>query len=541
MIIKGNIVDVVAQTIRKGIIHIDNGRISKIEHTHVSEEQYIVPGFIDAHIHIESSMMLPAEFARHAVVHGTVACVCDPHEIANVCGLKGIEYMIDNSRTVPMKFSFGAPSCVPATEFETSGARLDSHAIENLLQRKEIGFLAEMMDYVGVINDTEEVVRKLKAAKRHNKPIDGHAPELWGKNLEKYAGSGISTDHECMTLDEALEKIELGMKIQIREGSAAKNFDDLLPLVAQYADHLMFCSDDKHPDDLIANGHINSLAKRAIAKGYDPVKILRICSYNAIKHYKLNAGLLQLNDSADFVIVDNLTNLTILATYIDGRKVAENGEALFERVGAEKPVNQFNIEPISVSALEVAPQSGLLKAIVLDDGQLYTRTELVAPRVEGNNVVSDTEHDILKLIVLNRYQPSPPAIGFIKNFGLKKGALASTVAHDSHNIVAIGVSDEEITQAINAIINSKGGICATANGETLLLPLPVGGLMSTDDGATISRLYTQLDSKAKEMGTPLEAPFMTLAFMSLLVIPELKLSDRGLFDVSNFRFTSLFG
>lgn len=537
--VSGYIADVVNNKIIPGIITIENNSIISIEESNNAENQFIIPGFVDAHIHIESSMMLPSEFALHSMTHGTVACVCDPHEIANVCGIEGIDYMIKDGQKSPMKFFFGAPSCVPATTFDSAGAVIDAESIDKLLTRNDIHFLAEMMDYAGVIDGDKEVMNKIAAAHKHHKPIDGHAPELRGDGLVKYASSGISTDHECMSVPEAEEKIALGMKVLIREGSAAKNFDDLLPLLDKHADKIMFCSDDKHPDDLLRNGHINALARRAVKAGYDPLMVLRICSLNPIKHYNMNVGLLQINDPADFVIVDNLTDFNIKATYINGLKVSENGKSLIKRQVYTPPINHFNAKKIDLSQLSVTPKGDQLKVIVVDDGQLFTHSALVTPKVENGNLVSDIENDVLKLVVYNRYQPARPAIGFIKNIGLKQGALASTVSHDSHNIIAVGTSDEEIVSAINQIIDYKGGILACNKDKTVVLPLPVGGLMSDEEGPTIARRYEEADKMVKELGSPLKAPFMTVAFMSLLVIPKLKLTDKGLFDGRNYCFTEL--
>lgn len=537
--ISGHIVDVISKTIYKGIIQIENGKIVHIQPTDNVDSQLIIPGFVDAHIHIESSMMLPAEFARYSLVHGTIACVCDPHEIANVCGIEGVDYMIENGKHSPMQFYFGAPSCVPSTKFETSGAVLDAEAVETLLQRDDIYFLAEMMNYPGVIHKNKQVHLKLDAARRAGKPIDGHAPGLMGDDLVAYAAGGITTDHECMTVEEAEAKMALGMKVLIREGSAAKNFDDLLPLLEKHAKNIMFCSDDKHPDDLIKNGHIDSLARRAVAAGFNPIEVLRVCSLNPIKHYKLEIGLLQQGDFADFVVVSDLKDFDVLATYIRGEKVAENGQPCFERYIPTYLINNFSASKISENQLLVEPHGKQLKVIEVKDGQLFTHSIFCEPKIENGNVVSDMENDILKLVVYNRYQPSSPSIGFIKNIGLKRGAIASTVAHDSHNIVAVGTSDVEITLAINRIIDSKGGIVACHGDQSCLLPLPIGGLMSDVEGTQIAIKYEEVDAWAKELGSSLNAPFMTVAFMSLLVIPELKLTDTGLFDGSIFAYTKL--
>jgi adenine deaminase len=537
--ISGHIVDVVSKKITDGIITIEKGLITAIVPSDNVDNQYILPGLIDAHIHIESSMMLPSEFARLAAPHGTIACVSDPHEIANVCGVKGVEYMIENGKKSPVRFYFGAPSCVPATDFETSGAILDAGVIEELMKNPDILYLGEMMNFPGVLYDDKQVLLKLKAAIDNGKPIDGHAPDLSGDGLRKYISSGVSTDHECMSISEAEEKIAFGMKIIIREGSAAKNFDTLLPLIENYPEDIMFCSDDKHPDDLLKNGHIDSLVKRAVAKGFNPIDILRACSYNPVKHYNLNAGLLQTGDYADFIIADNLKDFNIKATYIDGNLVAENGKACFDRVIPEEIINAFVASKIDPGQLKVEPKGSKIKVIEAEDGQLYTKYSLHEPKIIDGNIVSDVENDILKLVVYNRYQQTSPAIGFIRNFGLKRGALVSTVAHDSHNIVAVGTSDEEIASAINLIIECKGGILAKDAENVCLMPLPVGGLMSDADGFTISEQYEKTDAMAKLLGSKLSAPFMTLAFMSLLCIPELKLGDKGLFEILKLSFTDL--
>ena len=537
--VSGYVVDVVAKTIIKAKVEIENGKVKSIIPSENVDNQYIIPGFVDAHIHIESSMMLPAEFARYSVVHGTVACVCDPHEMANVCGVAGINYMIENSRQSPMKFFFGAPSCVPSTSFEAAGAHLDASQVDELLQRDDIYFLAEMMNFPGVIHHNKQVWAKLEAAKRLGKPIDGHAPELKGADLEAYAAGGITTDHECMTIAEAEAKIALGMTVQIREGSAAKNFDDLLPLLEKYPDKIMFCSDDKHPDDLLKNGHINTLARRAVAAGFDPVDVLRICSYTPVKHYGLNVGLLQEGDDADFVVVTDLQSFDVQSTFIKGVRVSDGKSPLFERFVPDELINRFEALPIVVDDLYVKDNGGLLRVIDVEDGQLYTKEIRVKPKVEDGNLVSDVENDVLKMVVYNRYAPSKPAVGFIHGIGLKKGAMASTVAHDSHNIVAVGTSDAEICSAINKIIETEGGILAICNGDVKALELPVGGLLSDQPGSEIARLYEEVDAYAKELGTTLRAPFMTIAFMSLLVIPEIKLGDKGLFDGRSFQFISL--
>jgi len=535
--ISGQIVDLVRSDVFQGTVFVENGKIKEIVKGHADSNRVIMPGFVDSHVHIESSMVLPSEFARMAVCHGTVATVSDPHEIANVLGMDGVRFMIANGKRVPFKFFFGAPSCVPSTVFETSGYTLDSKDVASILSMDDIYYLSEMMNAPGVVFDDPEILRKLDAAKKAGKPIDGHAPALTGDNLRKYVAAGISTDHECFTIAEAEEKIGLGMKILIREGSAAKNFEALVPLLDTHPEMIMFCSDDKHPNDLI-KGHVNQLVKRAVDKGYNVLDVLKAASYNAIRHYKLDVGLLQQGEDADFIVVDNLKDFNVLQTYIKGELLAENGVSKIAHLESETP-NNFDVHPIQEKQLAVASQGESIRVIECIDGQLITRTSIVKPKIVGDNMVSDTERDILKMVVVNRYVPSEPAIAFIRNFGLKRGAIASSVAHDSHNIVAVGASDKEIAHAVNMLVEAKGGVAACDGDESVVLPLPVAGLMSADDGKKVAVLYDEADALAHRFGTTLHAPFMTLAFMSLLVIPELKLSDKGLFDGTKFEFVPL--
>ncbi len=538
-----NLVNVFDGTIEFGEITIENKRIHRIKYLSAEKEgeKYIMPGLIDAHIHVESSMLTPAQFARLAVVHGTVGTVSDPHEIANVLGIEGVKYMIEDGRKVPFKFCFGAPSCVPATTFETAGATLTAEDIAHLFTYKEVGYLAEMMNFPGVLNEDPVVMQKLALAKAFNKPIDGHAPGLRGASAKKYIEAGIQTDHECFTKGEALEKLKLGMKILIREGSAAKNFEELIPLADTWFSEMMFCSDDKHPDNLV-EGHINQLIKRAIAKGIDKFKVLRMATINPVLHYRMNVGLMREGDWADFIIVDNLENFEVLETYIEGEKVAENGTSLIENLKSEI-VNNFNCKSLDPQDIVVvAPHEGnLLRVIKTIDGQLITKEILVEPKIENAKVVSDTDNDILKVVVYNRYSEAKPAVAFINNFGLKEGAIASSVAHDSHNIIAVGVDDESICEAVNLIVREKGGVSAVSNLKKGVLALPVAGFMSNEDGYKLAESYTMIDRFSKEqLGSTLISPFMSLSFMALLVIPSLKLSDLGLFDGNTFSFVDLF-
>ncbi|MEA3288460.1 MAG: adenine deaminase [Candidatus Marinimicrobia bacterium] len=537
--LSGNIVDVLNQRIFSGTIEIQNGKIASITEEAVSGTNYILPGFIDAHIHIESSMLVPAEFSRAAVIHGTVGTVSDPHEIANVLGMRGVQFMLDNAAQTPFKFYFGAPSCVPATPFETAGASLSAQEIKELLNLPEIVSLSEMMNVPGVLNDAEDVLEKLELARTAGKTIDGHAPGLRGKAVEKYIGAGITTDHECFTLEEALEKLSLGMQVQIREGSAARNLDDLIPILNEHYKNCMLCSDDKHPDDL-SEGHINEMVKRVIATGIDPLKVLWSASVTPVKTYGLDIGLLQAGDAADLIVIDDLTKFNIQSTYINGEAVAENGDSTLESP-AIKPINHFKAASQSAADFRLKTARDLIPVIEVIDGQLVTKKFEWMPNLNQDGFIqTNLASDILKIAVLNRYSVSKPAVAFIKNFGLKEGAIASSVAHDSHNIVAVGTSDESLAQVINLVIKNQGGIAAVTNEAQHILPLPVAGIMSDGDAFEVGKAYSQMDDLAKKMGSKLTAPYMTLSFMALLVIPDIKLSDKGLFDGEKFEFMDVF-
>ncbi|MDN3678619.1 adenine deaminase [Flavobacterium paronense] len=537
MQIQGQIVDIENKRIYSGEITVENGKIKSITEKEHNVKTYILPGFIDAHIHIESSMLVPSEFAKIAVLHGTVGTISDPHEIANVLGKDGVHYMIENGKKVPLKFHFGAPSCVPATFFETAGAVIDSEQIKELMASPDIYYLSEMMNYPGVLFDDEEVLKKIAWAKHFNKPVDGHAPGLRGAPIEKYIAAGISTDHECFTYDEAAEKLSLGMKVLIREGSAAKNFEALIDLLPQNYANMMFCSDDKHPDDLIV-GHINLLCARAVAKGFDVFKILQMACVNPVKHYKMDVGLLQKNDDADFIMVEDLIDFKVLQTYINGELVAKNGQSFVKHIDFKKP-NNFNTSKKEVADFEINSSASKIRVIEALEGQLITNEIHHKTLLANGKLVSDVENDILKMAVVNRYENAIPAVAFIKNFGLKSGAIASSVAHDCHNIVVVGTSDEEICKAVNILIENKGGICAVNGAETKSLALPVAGIMSDKDGWETGKLYQEIDAMSKQLGSNLKAPFMTLSFMALLVIPDLKLSDKGLFSGNSFSFVDL--
>ena len=537
MQIQGQIVDITNKKIFSGEITVENGKIKSIVSKEHQVKNYILPGFIDAHIHIESSMLVPSEFAKIAVLHGTTGTISDPHEIANVLGKEGVYYMIENSKKVPLKFHFGAPSCVPATFFETAGAVIDANDIKELLASPDIHYLAEMMNYPGVLCDDAEVLQKMEWAKHFNKPVDGHAPGLRGEPLQKYIAAGITTDHECFTYEEASEKLALGMKVIIREGSAAKNFEALIDLLPEHYENMMFCSDDKHPDDLIVS-HINALCARAVKKGIDLFKVLQAACINPVHHYNMNVGILREGDFADFIVVEDLVDFQVKQTYINGVLVAENGTSKIENINFETP-NNFSTSFKKPKDFEMKSSAKTIRVIEALEGQLITNELHHNAFLKDGKLVSDTKNDILKMAVVNRYEDAPIAVAFIKNFGLKEGAIASSVAHDCHNIVVVGTSDEEICSAVNLLIENKGGVCAVNGAEKKVLSLPVAGIMSAKDGWETGKLYQEIDAKAKAYGSALQAPFMTLSFMALLVIPDLKLSDKGLFSGNSFSFVDL--
>jgi len=534
----GMIVDIVNRKVFPGIVTVKNNTIVDIkEDSSVEKYGYILPGFIDSHVHIESSMLIPSEFARLASVHGTVATVSDPHEIGNVLGVDGIRYMIRNAKQVPFHFYFGASSCVPATTFETAGAAISAEDIEKLFVEDGLKYLSEMMNYPGVWHQDPIVMDKIKIAQKYGKPIDGHAPGLRGKEAADYFKAGISTDHECFSLEEAIDKVNLGVRILIREGSAAKNYEALHPLIKLFPDKVMFCSDDKHPDGLLL-GHIDALVRRSVANGYDVMDVLRAASLHPVRHYKLDVGLLQKNDSADFIIVNNLREFVVRETIVKGQSIAKEGKTLIQRVEDGTP-NNFNATLKKPEHFTIPTHTQKIHVIVAEEGQLITHDSIVPAKIVGSCDVADVSRDILKLVVVNRYRDTLPAVAFIHNFGLKRGAIASCIAHDSHNMIAVGCSDEEICAAINLLVENRGGIAVVNGNEKYSLPLPVAGIMSNEDGYIVAEKYSKMDVLAKELGTQLAAPFMTLSFMALLVIPELKLSDKGLFDGKRFSFVPL--
>jgi adenine deaminase len=536
MQILGKVVDPHVRRVFGAVIEMKDGKIVSIEENDSVPDIFILPGFVDAHVHIESSMATPGAFAVAAVPHGTVEAVCDPHEIANVLGLAGVGFMLDDAESVPMRFSFGAPSCVPATQFESSGARLGAEEVDALLADSRVKFLSEMMNFPGVISSTPDVVSKLQSAARHGKPVDGHAPSLTGEMLKRYVAAGITTDHECTTIEEAREKIALGMKILIREGSAARNLDQLHPLVGESPQNVMLCCDDIHPDELTER-HIDSIVRTLIGKGYNIFDIVTAATVNPVNHYGLETGLLRCGDSADFIVVDNLTDLNVLQTWIRGVKRGENGKALF-KYGGSAPVNNFNSSMVVPEDIQTRVGGETIRVIEAFDGDLFTRCRLVDVPAESSDGY-DIDGDILKIVVKERYRDGKAVAGFIKGFGIKQGAFASSVAHDSHNIIAVGTDDESICRAVNMIVAMKGGLSWCGNKQAFALPLNIAGILSSDPVSDTAARYKALTLAVTEAGSSLQSPFMTLSFMALLVIPELKIGDKGLFDVTRFEGVSL--
>lgn len=549
---QGHIVDVVNRQIFDGEIEVENGIITAVTPAKVGgKASYILPGFIDSHVHIESSMMVPAEFARVAAEHGTIGIVTDPHEIANVLGEEGIDFMIRSGRHIRFNFCFGAPSCVPScsTDIETCGEILDSQHIEQLMAREEIGYLSEMMNYPGVLNRDREVMAKIQAAQKHGKPVDGHAPGLTGSARMTYANAGISTDHECASLEEGRSCIEAGMKVLIREGSAARDYESLIPLLRDYPDSIMFCTDDCHPSDLI-RGHINKIVARALKDGYDFWHVMQAACVNPQKHYNLNWGLLQPGDPANFICTDSLEpGMRIQSTFIKGKEVYNYNSFLSPIQSQAKSIenqmaildnypNKFMAQPITAQDIQFTLHQGDTAHIILArDGSLLTGHEEVT--VTGNPLEDALYpwHTVQKIVVYNRYQEgAKPVVGLIRGFNLKDGAMAASIAHDCHNIVAIGSSDEYLVRAINRVIEMKGGEVALNSEELIDLALPIAGLISPLSGHEVAHRSVLLREVIQKAGCQMKAPFITMSFMCLPVIPDLKLTDKGLFDSKLWKF-----
>jgi adenine deaminase len=532
--IRGNLVNPFTEEIYPAEIKIKDGVIECVKQIEGKFNQYILPGFIDAHIHIESSMLTPSRFAEVVVPHGTTSVISDPHEIANVLGIEGIKYMIKDASSVPLNVFFTAPSCVPATPFETSGAVISSKEIDELLEDDEIVALGEMMNFPGVLADDPEVMAKIAASKMHKKPVDGHAPLLTGNDLCKYIAAGISTDHECTVADEVIEKRKLGMKIMLRQGSSAKNLADLIGAGGDF-----IVSDDKHPEDLL-KGHADSMLKEAVELGEDPIKVIKMVTINPAAHYNLNTGLTAPGKSADIVIVEDLKNFNVKEVYIRGKLVANDGKALFS-VKPLKLESTFKINSKKPEDFEISSSKKEEKVRVINvmDGQLLTEeSEAVLPVVNGK-IEPDMENDILKIAVLERYGHNRMANAFVHGFGLKKGAIASSVAHDSHNIIAVGINSQDMADAVNKLVENNGGLVAVSNGNYHSLRLPIGGLMSTKSAEDVALKLENLHNTLDDMGCKLASPFMTMSFLALLVIPKLKISDKGLFDVEKFGFVGV--
>lgn len=537
--VAGNIVDIVSRKIFKGEIEVSEGCIISINELEDAPDCYILPGLVDSHVHIESSLLIPSRFADLVVKKGTLGVVTDPHEIANVLGEIGVDFMINDARKTPLEIRFGVPSCVPATPFETSGFKLGSNIVESLLRREEVVCLAEVMDYTGVIKEDLEVIKKIVASKRFGKKIDGHAPGLKGDDLRKYVAAGISTDHECSTIEEALEKISLGMMIQIREGSAAKDFEALFPLIESHPDRIMLCTDDIHPDDLFERGHIDHLVRMGLQKGCDLMNLLRAGSYNAIKHYGLDLGLLQLGDSADFIVIDHPESFQVKSSYMKGECIYKDGDVFFDSHN-EILLNNFCRKEIQLEDIQVEARDCDVHIMIVSDGDLFTGWETGRPKVKEGFFVSDTDQDILKIVVMSRYNNEKPVVGFVNGFAFKKGAISGSVAHDSHNIIAVGTNDEDILNALNKLISLKGAMVAFDENDFRFVQLDVAGLMSNKRGEDLLAVYADLMIFTSGLGSEFHSPFMTMAFMSLLVIPKLKLSDKGLFDVEQFSLIDLY-
>ncbi len=543
----GNLVDVLHHAIYPAEIVISDGKIDEIKqlNTMLPDAPYIMPGFIDSHIHIESSLLTPSGFAQLAVRQGTVAVITDPHEIANVCGLDGIEWMMEDAARCIFHFHFGIPSCVPCSPFEGNGAFLDASNTRYLLGRDNVYGLAEMMNFVATIHHGGETMNKIGDALAAGKCVDGHAPDLDYDDAKSYIKAGVTTDHEVVDINVAHRRLKYGMKLQIREGSAARNFDTLSPLIDndEYCGKLMLCTDDIYPDEL-CQWHINDLVSRSINHGNDLWNTLYAACVTPVRHYKLPVGLLQEGDSADFVVVNDLNHFDVLATYINGcevyRKEGDVVSVVKAGTSIAEPINNWKVQPIQLSDLRLKAQSKNIRVIGAADGSLYTKALIFPAKIEKTFAVSDVQRDILKIVVLNRYVQRRPQVAFVNGFGLKKGAMASTIAHDSHNIIAVGTNDDDLLAAINTLVEHKGGLCVADGDDISVMPLPLAGLMSMHQPRKVADEYATIRSKAFELGCSFKAPFMTLSFMALPVIPEIKITDLMFIDSTNFQPISQF-
>jgi adenine deaminase len=509
------------------------------------DSRYVAPGFIDSHVHIESSMACVAEFARAVLVHGTTTVAADPHEIANVLGSAGIEYMLQSAEHQPMNLYFTLPSCVPATDMETSGARLTAEDLRPFLRKEKIVALAEMMNYPGVLMRDPAVLSKITTARQQKKPVDGHAPGLKGRKLHAYIAAGVQSDHECTTEQEAREKLAAGMVIMIRQGTGAKNLQALLPAInATTSRRMMWCTDDRHPNDLIQEGHIDSIVREAIQSGLDPHLAIQMATLNPADYFGLShLGAIAPGRQADLVVFSDIKKPVIEQVYCQGILTAENGkiraEVQFPATGTVAPAMHIDVQNVDFS---MPAEQGRIRVIEIVSDQLITRQRIEATPVKNHQAVSEPSKDLLKIAVVERHRGTGNiGRGYIKGFGLKQGALASSVAHDSHNIIVVGTADEDMQAALEAVVEMGGGLAAVSNGRLLAgLALPIAGLMSLEPVRTVRDQLERLIEIAHELGTTLQDPFMTLSFMALPVIPELKLTDMGLIDVSKFEVVPLF-
>lgn len=537
MLIKGNILNVFTDEIYPGEIKIEHGIIESIKEVNADFNDIIVPGFIDAHIHIESSMLTPSRFAEIALRHGTTSVIADPHEIANVMGMDGIDYMIDDAKKTPLKYYFTAPSCVPATKFEKSGATISPNIIDNLLSRPEFVALGEVMDYNAVISNEKSILEKIKIAKKYHKPIDGHAPLLSGKNLQKYVKHGVITDHESTTKKEVAEKKRMGMKIMIREGSESKMLEKLI-----YSNCDFIVSADLKPEDLI-NGHLDKCLRKAVDYGMDPYEAIKLVTINPAEHYNLNAGSISPGKSADLVFIDNLRDFTVKRVVINGNTIFKKQKLLFRAnprpIDTTLHVSLTKPEDFDLKAQNPAHKSATVNLINVSDNTIITKQSSAKLSIQKKTIIPSVFEDILKISVVDRYGGNTISNGFVKGFGIKNGAIASSVSHDSHNIIVVGTNSEYMSRATNHLIENKGGLAAISNQAKLDVTLPIAGLMSDKPAKVVANNSAKLNELVSNMGCELSSPFTSLSFMALPVVPEVKMTTNGLFNVNTHQFIDI--
>lgn len=526
--VDGQLVDVLRGEIYPACVNFDENNIVRIERKLAAPPQYILPGLIDAHVHIESSLLTPYRFAEKAVAHGTTAVVANPHEIANVMGMAGIRYMVDDGKSTPLRFFYSAPSSVPSTAMETSGAVIGWKEVREMLSTGDFVSLGEVMDVPGVLREDPALMSKIEVAVQFGKPIDGHAPGLGGYDLDRYVMAGISTDHECTTVREAEEKDRKGMTVMVREGSAARNLNALMPFASKHKHFLV--TDDLSAVDM-ADGHVDSLLRKAVAAGMDPIHAIRAASMWPAQHYGLPGGSVYLNGPADLVVVDDLIHFTVLETWIGGRLVAKDGRPLFAGAPTTVPPGIASGEVLAkdlrVTSRRPVATVRVIKVLPDEVSSLAGTADL---DVDDSAVLTDPSRDILLMAVVNRYRPASPAVAFVSGFRLSRGAMASSVAHDSHNLIGVGTDPALLALALNAVAAQGGGYYVTDAVNSVRLELPVAGLMSPLPWDEVARKEGEINAFLQGMGCPLPAPFMTLSFQSLLTVPDLKLGDRGLFD-----------